>query len=340
MTPEPHSTGALPPRGEERYTCECSNRTDKKALRSRFAAALNEQFGVYIGPHAHHTPDRPQHVRLCNGTVIVRSVLRYGYTEGQVKLLNDLAEKRAQESAARRQHDKDNGLEVDQAKGAARKNRYTRGTEIGRRKGLLRRFKKLVKSAETLKVCPQVAEKLGLLYFDPGLNKQPAGTLFQQMKSKYRYRCMAHIYGPFFHGVKIPPDEDRHCAKCYENMQIRPLCRMCARIQPDHTRVTCLTGQCPSKCRENESDQWGNAWRKKCKQATWWLNGVNSYRCSKKDRMDWLEGQYLNAFELVKEHDAMVNHGAKSITRERPHQAYGDSRGSSLNVSYARALMR
>ena len=103
MTPEPHLTGALPPRGEERYTWDCYNRTDKKALRSRFAAALNEQFGVYIGPHAHHTPDRPQHVRLCNGTVIVRSVLRYGYTEGQVKLLNDLAEKRAQESAARRE---------------------------------------------------------------------------------------------------------------------------------------------------------------------------------------------------------------------------------------------
>ena len=152
------------------------------------------------------------------------------------------------------------------------------------------------------------------------------------------------LHGPYlrsvFHGVKIPPDDFRHCAKCAENAQTRPLCRMCARNQPDHTRVTCLTGQCPAQCSENESDQWGNAWRKKCYQATGWLNCVNSNRWSNKDCMEWLEGQYPNAFELVKEHDAMVNHGAKSITRERPHQAYGDSRGSSLNVSYKEALMR
>ena len=55
--------------------------------------------------------------------------------------------------------------------------------------------------------------------------------------------------------------------------------------------------------------------------------------------MEWLEGQYPQAFEIAKVHDDMVCQGAKSVRRVTEHQPYGESRGTQLFESYTAALM-
>ena len=118
----------------------------------------------------------PQSLRIIKGDFIVKTVLKYGYTDGQVELLSELAEKRLTEDVNRRESDKNEGLPYDQKSHVANKGRYTRDLNIQRRKNLLKRFKKLVRSAETLGVNKYVGERLGLWYWDNWLPDRPAGS--------------------------------------------------------------------------------------------------------------------------------------------------------------------
>ena len=123
---------------------------------------------------------------------------------------------------------------------------------------------------------------------------------------------------------------------------------MCIRQQSDWGHVCCLSGQCPTKKAEEEGHTWGNGWRNRCVAAARYLdrykdtNRTSSYP-SVEDRMEWLQGQYPKAFDLVAEHEALTSPGSKSIWRENPHEPYGGGLETELfrayTVSYTERLM-
>ena len=127
---------------------------------------------------------------------IAETVLRYGYTTGQAEFITELVKTRSAEDAKRRASNIDQGLAYDQTKHTATNNRYTRKLDDVRNQCLINRFKGLVRSAETLGVCREVAMLFGLWYQETkcfgGAGSLPPGEM------QDRRWCMAHIYGPLF----------------------------------------------------------------------------------------------------------------------------------------------